>query len=71
MNLKRFYTPREFCAAYGMGRTRLYDLIAQGKIAAVKDGQKTLIAAESAEAWAASLPRFKSAAASARTTRAA
>ena len=69
--MKRFYTPREFCAAYGMGRTRLYDLIAQGKIEAVKDGPKTLIPVESAESWAASLPRFKSGAASARATQAA
>ncbi|WP_229255100.1 hypothetical protein [Candidatus Viadribacter manganicus] len=48
-----------------MGRTRLYELISQGKIDAVKDGPRTLIPAESAEAWAASLPRFKSAAANA------
>lgn len=64
--MPRLYTVKQFCAAFGMGRTRLYDLIAQGKIEAVKDGPKTLIPAESAEAWASSLPRFKSGAASAR-----
>ncbi|MEQ1819536.1 MAG: helix-turn-helix domain-containing protein [Terricaulis sp.] len=63
--MPRLYTVKQFCAAYGMGRTRLYDLIAQGKIEAVKDGPKTLIPIESAEAWAASLPRFKSGAAAA------
>ncbi|MDZ4692255.1 helix-turn-helix domain-containing protein [Terricaulis sp.] len=63
--MPRLYTVKQFCAAYGMGRTRLYDLIAQGKIEAVKDGPKTLIPTESAEAWAASLPRFKSGAAAA------
>lgn len=63
--MPRFYTVKDFCLAYGMGRTRFYDLIAQGKIEAVKDGSKTLIPVESAEAWAASLPRFKSGAVSA------
>jgi hypothetical protein len=65
MNMKRFLSIRAFCDAYSVGRTRTYDLIAQGKIEAVKDGLKTFIPVESAEAWAASLPRFKSAAANA------
>ena len=63
--MPRLYTVKQFCAAYGCGRTRCYDLIAAGKIEAVKDGPKTLIPVESAEAWAASLPRFKSGAANA------
>lgn len=58
--MPRFYTVKDFCRAYGMGRTRLYGLIGQGKIEALKDGARTLIPVESAEAWAASLPRFKS-----------
>lgn len=63
--MPRFYTVKQFCTTYPMGRTRLYELIATGKIEAVKDGPRTLIPAESAEAWAASLPRFKSGAANA------
>ncbi|MCX7358954.1 MAG: helix-turn-helix domain-containing protein [Alphaproteobacteria bacterium] len=63
--MPRLYTVKQFCAAYGCGRTRCYELIATGKIEAVKDGPKTLIPVESAEAWAASLPRFKSGAANA------
>jgi hypothetical protein len=69
--MKRFLTIRAFCDAYGVGRTRTYDLIAAGKLQAVKNGPRTMIDAESAEALAASLPRFKSAAASARATEAA
>lgn len=69
--MKRFLSIRAFCDAYGVGRTRTYDLIAAGKLQAVKNGPRTMIDAESAEAWAASLPRFKSAAASARATEAA
>lgn len=64
--MKRFLSIRAFCDAYGVGRTRTYDLIAAGKLQAVKNGPRTMIDAESAEQWAASLPRFKSAAALAR-----
>lgn len=58
--MKRMLTINGFCAAYGLGRTHAYKLIALGKIEAVKDGSKTLVTVESAEAWASSLPRFKS-----------
>lgn len=69
--MKRFISIRSFCDAYGVGRTRTYDLIAAGKLQAVKNGPRTMIDVESAEQWAATLPRFKSAAASARATEAA
>ena len=64
--MKRLLSIRAFCDAYGVGRTRTYDLIAESKIRAVKNGPRTMIDAESAEQWAASLPRFKSGAALAR-----
>jgi excisionase family DNA binding protein len=63
--MPRFLTVKQICSDYGIGRTRLYELIAQGKIEAVKSGSRTLILTESAEAWAQSLPRFKSGAANA------
>ena len=66
--MKRLISIRAFCDAYGVGRTRTYDLIAAGKLHAVKNGPRTMIDVESAEQWAASLPPFKSAAATARTT---
>lgn len=66
----RFLPVREFCARYGVGRTTAYALLQSGSIEAVRVGARTLIDAESAEAWAASLPRFKSAAALARATEA-
>ena len=69
--MKRLLTIKEFCAAYGTGRTRAYSMISAGLIEAVKHGPNTLICARSAEQWAVSLPRFKSAAASARATEAA
>ena len=68
--MKRFISIKGFCDAYGVGRTRTYDLLAAGKLKAVKNGQRTMIDIESAERWAASLPRFQSAG-SARATEAA
>lgn len=62
---KRFLKVAEFCDAYGVRKTKAYSLIASGAITAVKSGSQTLIEGGSAEAWAASLPRFKSAAANA------
>jgi len=69
--MKRFISIRAFCDAYGVGRTRTYDLIAAGKLHAVKNGPRTMIDVDSAEQWAASLPRFKSAGKRARATEAA
>ena len=69
--MKRFMSIRTFCDVYSVGRTRTYDLIAAGKLQAVKNGPRTMIDVESAEQWAASLPRFKSAGALARATEAA
>ncbi len=65
--MPRLLTIRDFCSSYGLGRTRAYELINAGRVEAVKDGSKTLITADSAEAWAASLPRFKSETATAQT----
>ncbi len=56
--MKRLLTIREFGSNYGVGRTSIYELLAAGKLTAVKNGVRTLITGESAEAWAASLPRF-------------
>jgi hypothetical protein len=69
--MKRFISIRAFSDAYCVGRTRTYELIAAGKLQAVKNGPRTMIDVESAEQWAASLPRFKSAGALARATEAA
>jgi excisionase family DNA binding protein len=49
---------KDFCARFGTGRTKAYELIHAGLLEAVKSGPKTLIRAESAERWANSLPPF-------------
>ena len=43
---------------FGIGRTKLYELISSGEVDAVKLGRRTLIRAESARAFIDSLPRL-------------
>ena len=50
------YGIAEACAALGIGRTRLYALIAEGRIEARACGGRTLIPADSLRAFLASLP---------------
>lgn len=47
---KLAFTPMETCYALGIGRTKLYDLIAQKKLRAFKIGSATRIAADSIHA---------------------
>ncbi|RIX32191.1 helix-turn-helix domain-containing protein [Sphingomonas edaphi] len=42
---------------FGIGRTKLYELIQSGEIEAIKLGRRTLIRAESARSFIDSLPR--------------
>ena len=69
--MRRFISIKDFGDTYGPKRTLTYHMISTGELHAVKIGPRTMIDAESAEAWAASLPRFKSTAAPARATEAA
>ena len=50
------YTPREACEALRIGRTKLYELLAEGQLKAVALGGKTLILREEIERFVASLP---------------
>jgi excisionase family DNA binding protein len=42
---------RRICEMYGLGRTKVYALLAKGEIAGRKVGRRTLIDTESMEAW--------------------
>jgi excisionase family DNA binding protein len=55
----RAFPISEFCRRYGIGRTTAYAEIAAGRLCAVKVGKRTLITADAAEAWLASLPKFE------------
>ena len=50
------YPIREACAVSGIGRTKIYALIAEGKLEARQCGGRTLIPAESLRSFLGSLP---------------
>jgi hypothetical protein len=52
----KFQTIKQFRAERGVGHTLTYELIATGKIKAIKLGAKTLIDVESADTFFQSLP---------------
>lgn len=56
--MKMLLTIAEFGAAYGVGRSRAYEMLAAGELTAVKIGRSTRIPADAAETWKASLPAF-------------
>jgi excisionase family DNA binding protein len=47
---KRAFRINEFCTAYGLGRTKTYDLIKTGKLRAIMVGGRRLIHKDAAEA---------------------
>jgi len=57
---KLAFTMKEASAALGIGRTTLYAAIADGRLAAVKLGNRTLIPADALQGWLASLPAARS-----------
>ena len=53
--MERAFTIPEFCRQYKIGRTKTYEEINTERLKAVKVGSKTIIRADDAEAWLASL----------------
>ena len=49
-----------FCQRYAVGRSKAYQLIANGSVVAKKMGSKTLVDAQSARDWFDSLPALPS-----------
>ncbi|EME68609.1 excisionase [Paramagnetospirillum caucaseum] len=52
---KRAFSIPEYCKLYGIGRTSAYREITDGRLKVVKCGGRTLIPADEAERWLASL----------------
>jgi excisionase family DNA binding protein len=50
------YTIRESCELIAIGRTKFYELVANGEIPVRKVGKKTLVAAADLRRWAERLP---------------
>lgn len=55
-----FLTVKAFGAWAGVGVTKTFELLSNGQLEARKFGGRTLITADSAERWAASLPAWRS-----------
>jgi excisionase family DNA binding protein len=55
---KRALRVHEFCRAYGIGRTKLYELIQRRELLPRKSGKQTLIPMAEAERWFNSLPHL-------------
>jgi excisionase family DNA binding protein len=58
---KRLYSTDAFCAAFSVGKTKLYQMLREGEIVASKIGDKTVIPHEEAERWRSSLPKYSDA----------
>jgi excisionase family DNA binding protein len=52
---KRAYPILEFCRTYGIGRSKAYVEMAEGRLRSVTVGRRRLIRADDAENWLASL----------------
>lgn len=55
-NAKQALSIAEFCRAYSIGRTLVFDLIRSGALKARKAGTRTIILADDAETWSQALP---------------
>ncbi len=51
VTLKPAYRIAEFCAAFGIGRSKAYEEIKEGRLKPLKVGKRTLITAAHALAW--------------------
>ena len=53
---KKAYDLDEFCEAHSVGKSKVYEEVAAGRLRVRKFGKKNLITAPDAEAWLNSLP---------------
>ncbi|TIU24399.1 MAG: helix-turn-helix domain-containing protein [Mesorhizobium sp.] len=54
------FTVAGFCAAFGVGRSLLYQELKSGRLPYRKAGRKTLIRKDDAQAWLDNLPKGNS-----------
>jgi excisionase family DNA binding protein len=54
-------TVREFCDRYRLGHSKVYDMIGNGELRAVKVGSRTLLLAKDIKEWERSLSALRSA----------
>lgn len=52
---KLAYTVRQFCDGVGIGHTKFYQEVSEGRIKTVKCGKRTLVTADEAQRFVSSL----------------
>ena len=55
------YSPEETCRLLGIGHTKFYELVSEGRIKMLKLGRKSIIPAQEIPAFLNSLPAVKAA----------
>ena len=58
---RRAYSTDDFCKAFSIGKTKLYEMLASGTINARKVDGRTIITHDEAERWLSALPSFTAA----------
>lgn len=53
---KLAYTVRQFCEGIGIGHTKFYQEVSEGRIKIKKCGKRSLVTVEEAQRYVASLP---------------
>ncbi|MFZ2081327.1 MAG: helix-turn-helix domain-containing protein [Xanthobacteraceae bacterium] len=56
---KRAFSIAEFCRRYGVGRTKAYEELRQGRLRARKIGRRTIVTKDDADDWLQQLPLIK------------
>ncbi|MGA8693936.1 MAG: helix-turn-helix domain-containing protein [Xanthobacteraceae bacterium] len=56
---KRAFSIAEFCRRYGVGRTKVYEELRQGRLRARKIGRRTIVTKDDADDWLQQLPLIK------------
>lgn len=59
MTEKTAYTVKELLSELGIGRSKLYAELSEGRLSARKIGRKTIFLAEDVRRYLASLPRMR------------
>lgn len=59
MPARKALSVKDFCLAYGVNRSKAFQLLSDGKLARYKLGRKTLIRVDDAEDWFVSLKQPK------------
>lgn len=52
-------TVKQFCSRYGIGQTKFYEEVSEGRIEARRSGRRVLVPQDAADAWLKALPKIE------------